>query len=156
MTIITTRGESGAAATSKMERFVIIVNDVQLPAVNYYNKALHLGCCSSPRSASDHFLLLVKIEGLRPATLLKKRICHRCFPVNFVKFVRTPFLLKISSGCSCQNKTSLSTSNYAFDIIFAALPSFFFIEKISLQLSKCWQNSKKKLFTTLANVSIPP
>ena len=23
---------------------------------------------------------------------LKKRLCHRCFPVNFEKFVRTPFL----------------------------------------------------------------
>ena len=28
----------------------------------------------------------------RPATLLKKRLWHRCFPVNFVKFLRTPFL----------------------------------------------------------------
>ena len=27
-----------------------------------------------------------------PATLLKKRLWHRCFPVNFVKFLRTPFL----------------------------------------------------------------
>ena len=27
-----------------------------------------------------------------PATLLKKRLCHRCFPVNFAKFLRTPFL----------------------------------------------------------------
>ena len=27
-----------------------------LPAVNYYHKALHLGCCSSPRSASDDML----------------------------------------------------------------------------------------------------
>ena len=27
-----------------------------------------------------------------PATLLKKRLCYRCFPVNFVKFLRTPFL----------------------------------------------------------------
>ena len=27
----------------------------------------------------------------RPATLLKKRLCHRCFPVNFVKFLRTSF-----------------------------------------------------------------
>ena len=25
-----------------------------LPAVNYYHKALHIGCCSSPRSASEH------------------------------------------------------------------------------------------------------
>ena len=30
--------------------------------------------------------------GLRPATLLKKRLQHRCFPVNFVKYLRTPFL----------------------------------------------------------------
>ena len=25
------------------------------------------------------------------ATLLKKRLWHRCFPVNFAKFLRTPF-----------------------------------------------------------------
>ena len=29
---------------------------------------------------------------LRPATLLKQRLWHRCFPVNFAKFLRTPFL----------------------------------------------------------------
>ena len=29
--------------------------------------------------------------GLRPTTLLKKRFWHKCFPVNFVKFLRTPF-----------------------------------------------------------------
>ena len=33
-----------------------------------------------------------KVAGLRPATLLKKRLWHRCFPVNFAKFLRTPFL----------------------------------------------------------------
>ena len=32
--------------------------------------------------------------GLRPATLLKKRLGHRCFPVDFVKFPRTPFFLE--------------------------------------------------------------
>ena len=26
------------------------------------------------------------------ATLLKRRLWHRCFPVNFAKFLRTPFL----------------------------------------------------------------
>ena len=31
-----------------------------------------------------------------PATLLKKRLWHRCFPVNFGKFSRTPFLQKTS------------------------------------------------------------
>ena len=29
------------------------------------------------------------------ATLLKKRIWHRCFPVNFAKFLRTPFFTEI-------------------------------------------------------------
>ena len=28
----------------------------------------------------------------RPATLLKKRLWRRCFPVNFAEFLRTPFL----------------------------------------------------------------
>ena len=37
-------------------------------------------------------LFFNNVAGLRPATLLKKRLWHRCFPVNFVKFLRTPFL----------------------------------------------------------------
>ena len=36
-------------------------------------------------------LFLNKVAGLRPATLLKKRLWHRCFPVNFVKFLRATF-----------------------------------------------------------------
>ena len=35
-----------------------------------------------------------KVAGLRPATLLKKWLWHRCFPVNFVKFIRTPFIIE--------------------------------------------------------------
>ena len=31
-------------------------------------------------------LFLNKVADLRPATLLKKRLWHRCFPVNSVKF----------------------------------------------------------------------
>ena len=50
-----------------------------------------------------------KVVGLKPATLLKKRLWHRCFPVNFVKFLRTPFftehrrwlLLKVATGGWC-------------------------------------------------------
>ena len=36
-------------------------------------------------------LFFNKVAGLRPATLLKKRLRHRCFAANFSKFVRTPF-----------------------------------------------------------------
>ena len=35
-------------------------------------------------------LFFNKVTGMRIATLLKKRIWHRCFPVNFAKFLRTP------------------------------------------------------------------
>ena len=35
-------------------------------------------------------------QSLRHATLLKKRLWHMCFPVNFAKFLRTPFLQNIS------------------------------------------------------------
>ena len=31
------------------------------------------------------------------ATLLKKRLWRRCFPVNFAKFLRTPFLKNTSA-----------------------------------------------------------
>ena len=37
-----------------------------------------------------------KVAGPRLATLLKKRHWHRCFHVNFVKFLRTPFLQNTS------------------------------------------------------------
>ena len=36
-------------------------------------------------------LIFNKVVGLRPATLSKKKLWRRCFPVNFVKFLRTPF-----------------------------------------------------------------
>ena len=38
-----------------------------------------------------------KVAGLRPATLLKKRFRHGCFPEYFVNFSRTMFLQNTSS-----------------------------------------------------------
>ena len=35
-------------------------------------------------------LFLNIVAGLRPATLFKKRPWHRCFPVKFAKFLRSP------------------------------------------------------------------
>ena len=35
-------------------------------------------------------------QSLGPATSLNKRLWHRCFTVNFAKFLRTPFLQKTS------------------------------------------------------------
>ena len=39
-------------------------------------------------------LFLNEVAALRPATLFKKKIWHRCFPVNFVKFFRTTFFIE--------------------------------------------------------------
>ena len=40
-------------------------------------------------------LFLNKVAGL-PATLLKQRLWHRWFPLNFAKFLRTPVLQNTS------------------------------------------------------------
>ena len=41
-------------------------------------------------------LFFNKVADLRPATLLKKRLWHTCFPANFAKFLRTQFLQNTS------------------------------------------------------------
>ena len=41
--------------------------------------------------ASVSFLIK---RGLKPVTLLKKRLWHWCFPVNYAKFLRTPYFTK--------------------------------------------------------------
>ena len=48
-------------------------------------------------------LFFTKVAGFRPVTLLKKRLRHRCFPVNFAKLLRTPFL---------QNSSQRTASKY--------------------------------------------
>ena len=39
-------------------------------------------------------IFLNKVAGLSPATLLERRLWHRSFPVNFVKFLRTDFFIQ--------------------------------------------------------------
>ena len=41
-------------------------------------------------------LFFNKVAGLRRATLLKKLLRRKCFPVNFAKFLRTTFLQNTS------------------------------------------------------------
>ena len=46
------------------------------------------------RNSGKHLcqsLFFNKGVGLRPATLLKKRLWHTCFPVNFANFLKAPF-----------------------------------------------------------------
>ena len=40
------------------------------------------------------FVIKLKVWDLRHATLLKRRPWHRCFPVNFAKFLRASFIIE--------------------------------------------------------------
>ena len=59
------------------------------------------------KSVLRNFMKFTGCQGLffnkvAPANLLKKRLWHRYFPVNFVKFLRTPFLtehLRMTAFC---------------------------------------------------------
>ena len=47
---------------------------------------------NSQENTCARVLFFNKVAGIRAATLFNKRIWHRCYPVNFTKFLRTPFL----------------------------------------------------------------
>ena len=56
--------------------------------------------------------LFNKVAGLRAAILLKMRLWHRCFPVNFVRFLRTLYLQNTSGRLLLQGvKNRLFKSN---------------------------------------------
>ena len=52
-------------------------------------------------------LFFNKIAGIRPATLLKKRLWHRCFPVNFAKSKEHLFYRTSLSDCFCSSSQRL-------------------------------------------------
>ena len=51
-------------------------------------------------------LTLNRMRVNRPATLLKKRLWHRCFPWNFAKFLSTSFLQNPSGRLLLQKEDS--------------------------------------------------
>ena len=92
--------------------------------VNWTYRSSHWRCSlrkgvlrNSAKFTGKHLcqsLFFNKVAGLRPATLLKKRLWHRCFPLNFAKLPRTPFLQNTSGrGPGCLLNT-LCTFNLRF------------------------------------------
>ena len=85
------------SALTTYTQIVIVTNKVQKqpPGVFYKKDVLK----NFSKFTGKHLcwsLFFNKDAGLRPATLLKNRFQQRCFPVNFVKFLRTPFLKNTS------------------------------------------------------------
>ena len=87
--------------------------------------------------------LFNKIVGVRPATLLKKRLWHRGFPVNFAKFIRTSFLTEHFQWLFLSFFSSIS------DIIFLLLELKFVVLCFYLM-----ENNKQVYLLKLCNFII--
>ena len=76
-------------------------------------------------------LFFNKVAGLRTATLLRKRLWRRYFPVNVVKFLRTPFLQN-SSG-------RLLLWNFNQIFFFESIPYVFTARKFHFIIFQSWK-----------------
>ena len=65
-------------------------------------------------------LFFDKVTGFRPAPLRKKRLWHRCFPLNFAKLLRTLFL---------QNTSGRKETPISKDIVIPPSHMIFFKRK---------------------------
>ena len=59
-----------------------------------------------------------------PATLLKKRLWHRCFPLNFAKFQRTPFLTEHFGWLLRNKKSKIDINAAATNLLLYMIPNF--------------------------------
>ena len=66
-----------------------------------------ISCNVSPEAANGG----VFCKSLGPATLLKKSLWYRCFPVNFAKSLRTHFLQNTSGRLFLSHPSILSDGN---------------------------------------------
>ena len=58
--------------------------------------------------------LFNKVAGLQLCSFIKRGLQHRCFPVTFVKILRTTFFINNSGGCFCINYQKHVTSLFLF------------------------------------------
>ena len=80
-------------------------------------------------------LFFNKVAGLRPATLLKKRLWYRYFLVNFAKFLRISFfkehlrwlLLSFSFCCVVANNISIVVVWHHINIVVLSLYYYIFL-----------------------------
>ena len=65
------------------------------PPEVFYNKGVLKNLIKFTRKHLCQSLFFNKVEGIS-LHFLKMRLCHRCFPVNFADFLRTPLLQNTS------------------------------------------------------------
>ena len=72
-------------------------------------------------NTSTRVSFLIKVAGLRPPTLIKKRLWHRCFPVNFSVLLRQLVGFRYGKKSFYQNSGRFGYSLIANDIMFMYL-----------------------------------
>ena len=75
-----------------------------LVVLNLYSVSINK-ILNSQENTCARVSFLIKLQA-PPATLLKKRLWHRCFPVNFAKFLRTPFSKNTSGRLLLERRTN--------------------------------------------------
>ena len=100
---------------------------------SFSNFAIFIGkhLCWSP--------VLIKAERSRIATLLKKRLQHRCFLVNIAKFLRTPFFIEHLRWLLLKyiSRNQLIFARY-MKVFFYKVVLFFHQHKLTTQ-NFCWK-----------------
>ena len=71
--------------------YIVVPVQKQPPEV-FYKKCVLKSFAKFTGKHLRQSLCFNKVAGLTLATLLEKRLWHWCFPVNFAKCLRTPFL----------------------------------------------------------------
>ena len=95
-----------------------------------------------------------EIQGLGPTTLLKKRLWHRWFPVNFTKFLRKPFFtehLRWMLLSIVNNIFSLITFIHNPD---SKLTVIYRNEKLGKKLLKLWNSKNPLLINTVKRLKL--
>ena len=88
------------------------------------------------KRCSQKFRKIHRKHLCRPATLLKKRLWHKCFHVNFAKFLRTAFLQSTSGRLILTAKKTYyklylkKTSSIGQNLFFRPLPPIDVLETL--------------------------
>ena len=72
---------------------VFFLKEIEAVVQRCFVKKVFLEISQNSQENTCASLFLTKLQALL-ATLLKKRLWHRCFSVNFAKFLRTPFFIE--------------------------------------------------------------
>ena len=78
-----------------------------------------------------------KVADLTPATLLKKRLWHGCFPVNFVKFIRTPFYTEHLWWLLLILQESKNHADY-YSLVLNLTVSLLNVSPLNVYSTLCW------------------